>query len=267
MGIWLNAAYKGWQWISWSTFCWRWCWRLGAALAVVLMRRSDTRAQSAAQAGLADTVQRVEQSLRDQERDAGRAGQRAAGPQREGDRPGHHRPARAAGPHRRGAEEDRRSLDAGGEPAADPDQQAGARRLRRGAAERPGVERAAAVGLCAAVHAVERRARRLPAEAAQPAGLDRDRRQVPARELPRCCARSRPATRRRWPLAQRAFQAAMRKHITDIRDKYIVPGETAEIGAAVPAVGGDLRRAARQLRRHRRRSPIAPASGSCRRPP
>src|SRR6201999_667681 len=29
-------------------------------------------------------------------------------------------------------------------------------------------------------------------------------------------------------VAQRAFQAAMRKHITDIRDKYIVPGETAE---------------------------------------
>ena len=28
--------------------------------------------------------------------------------------------------------------------------------------------------------------------------------------------------------AQRAFQAAMRKHISDIRDKYIVPGETAE---------------------------------------
>ena len=29
-------------------------------------------------------------------------------------------------------------------------------------------------------------------------------------------------------VAQRAFQLAMRKHITDIRDKYIVPGETAE---------------------------------------
>jgi DNA recombination protein RmuC len=28
--------------------------------------------------------------------------------------------------------------------------------------------------------------------------------------------------------AQRAFQQAIRKHITDIRDKYIVPGETAE---------------------------------------
>ncbi len=28
--------------------------------------------------------------------------------------------------------------------------------------------------------------------------------------------------------AQRAFQTAMRKHITDIRDKYILPGETAE---------------------------------------
>ncbi len=28
--------------------------------------------------------------------------------------------------------------------------------------------------------------------------------------------------------AQRAFQQAMRKHINDIRDKYIVPGETAE---------------------------------------
>lgn len=28
--------------------------------------------------------------------------------------------------------------------------------------------------------------------------------------------------------AQRAFQAALRKHIGDIRDKYIVPGETAE---------------------------------------
>jgi DNA recombination protein RmuC len=28
--------------------------------------------------------------------------------------------------------------------------------------------------------------------------------------------------------AQRAFQMAMRKHITDIRDKYILPGETAE---------------------------------------
>ena len=41
---------------------------LGAALAVVLTRRSDTRAQSAAQSALADTVQRVEQSLRDQER-------------------------------------------------------------------------------------------------------------------------------------------------------------------------------------------------------
>jgi DNA recombination protein RmuC len=37
---------------------------LGAALAAVLMRRSDARAQGA----LADTVQRVEQSLRDQER-------------------------------------------------------------------------------------------------------------------------------------------------------------------------------------------------------
>ena len=41
---------------------------LGATLAVILTRRSDTRAQSAAQAALADTVQRVEQSLRDQER-------------------------------------------------------------------------------------------------------------------------------------------------------------------------------------------------------
>ena len=29
-------------------------------------------------------------------------------------------------------------------------------------------------------------------------------------------------------VAQRAFQQAMRKHITDIRDKYILPGETAE---------------------------------------
>ena len=28
--------------------------------------------------------------------------------------------------------------------------------------------------------------------------------------------------------AQRGFQLAMRKHITDIRDKYIIPGETAE---------------------------------------
>jgi DNA recombination protein RmuC len=28
--------------------------------------------------------------------------------------------------------------------------------------------------------------------------------------------------------AQRAFQASMRRHIADIRDKYIVPGETAE---------------------------------------
>ena len=31
------------------------------------------------------------------------------------------------------------------------------------------------------------------------------------------------------PTAQRAFQQAMRKHIGDIRDKYIVPGETAEL--------------------------------------
>ena len=29
-------------------------------------------------------------------------------------------------------------------------------------------------------------------------------------------------------LAQRGFQQAIRKHIADIRDKYIVPGETAE---------------------------------------
>ena len=41
---------------------------LGAALALVLTRRSDTHAQSAAQSALADTVQRVEQSLREQER-------------------------------------------------------------------------------------------------------------------------------------------------------------------------------------------------------
>ena len=30
------------------------------------------------------------------------------------------------------------------------------------------------------------------------------------------------------PVAQRGFQQAIRKHIADIRDKYIVPGETAE---------------------------------------
>jgi len=41
---------------------------LGAALAITLTRRSNTHAQTATQAALADTVQRVEQSLRDQER-------------------------------------------------------------------------------------------------------------------------------------------------------------------------------------------------------
>ncbi len=41
---------------------------LGAGLVVLLVRRADTRSQAMAQGALADTVQRVEHSLREQER-------------------------------------------------------------------------------------------------------------------------------------------------------------------------------------------------------
>ena len=130
---------------------------------------------------------------------AGQGRRRAARPHREGHRPDRHRPARAADPHRRGAEEDRRTLDPGRQPAGGPVQQAGARRLRRGPAERPGPVRPAALGLCLPGDALDRRARRLPAPAAQPAGPDRHRRQVPAGELqPAARGAGRRTVRRCW---------------------------------------------------------------------
>ena len=125
-----------------------WSWLLVVLLTPARQRRRPRRCASATwRWPLADTVQRVERSLREQEQALAKVVARAARPHREGDRPDRHRPARAAGPHRRGAEEDRRSLDPGRQPAGGAVQQAGARRLRRGPAERPGAERPAAVGL------------------------------------------------------------------------------------------------------------------------
>ena len=243
---------------------------LGVALAVILMRQGSSREAeqmrqqlSLALSQQAETVQRVERSLREQEQALSKVVQRAARPHREGDRPDRHRPARAAGPHRRGAEEDRRALDPGRQPAGSAVQQAGARRLRRGPAQRPGAERPAAAGLRVPVHAVHRRARRLPAESAQPAGLDRHRRQVPAGELQRAAGRA--GGRRAGPAGRPArlpagHPQAHRRHPRQVhrarRDR--------RIGADVPAVRSGLRRAARQLHRPGRGDATARASGSSR---
>ncbi len=117
------------------------CCARAAATARPSRCASSLRWRSSQQA---ETVQRVERSLREQEQALSKVGPRAARPHREGHRPDRHRPARAAGPHRRGAEEDRRALDPGRQPAGSAVQQAGARRLRRGPAQRPGAERPAA---------------------------------------------------------------------------------------------------------------------------
>ena len=173
---------------------------------------------------------------------------RAARPHREGDRPDRHRPARAAGPHRRGAEEDRRSLDPGRQPAGSAVQQAGARRLRRGPAERPGAKRPAAPGLRIPVHALFRGTGRLPAASAQPAGLDRHRRQVPARKLQRAARRG--GGRHRRPAGRPAqlpagHPQAHRRHPRQVHHAR----RDRRIGADVPAVGSRLCRTARQLHR------------------
>ena len=197
----------------------------------------------------AETVQRVEKSLREREQALGKVVAERLRPHREGDRPDRHRPARAAGPHRRGAEEDRRAFHPGRQPAGGPVQQAGPRRFRRGPAKRPGAERPAALGLRLPGDALDWRARRLSAEAAQPARLEiaidakfplesySQLRAVPAGDGAALLA------------AQRAFQQAIRKHIADIRSKYIVPGETAKSALMFPALGSGLWRAARQLHR------------------
>ena len=101
------------------------------------------------------------------------------------------RAAEAACRHRCGAEEHHRTLGPGCRASGHIVQQAGARRVRGGAAPRPGDRLPAALGLFVPGDAHEPAAGGLPAAAAQPAGADRHRLQVPAGKLPRAGQRGR----------------------------------------------------------------------------
>ena len=167
-----------------------------------------------------------------------------------------HRPARTPRQDRRGAEEHRRAQRPGSVAPGGAVEQAGARRLRRNPAQRPGRQRAAALGIPVPGDARQRPPLRLPDRFAESAGADRHRRQVPAGELSRAQERRRRrrADGGRARLSRRHAQA-YRRHIVEIHRSR---GDR-RIGDDVPAQRGGLRRASRQLRRGRRE--VLPGQG------
>ncbi|MFI5031178.1 MAG: DNA recombination protein RmuC [Reyranellales bacterium] len=200
---------------------------LGAALAVVLMRRSDTRAQSAAQAGLADTVQRVEQSLRDQERTlAGLVNERLD------------RSEKATGQVITDLRERLARIDEAQKKIGDLStqvvslQQILTNKQARGAFGEVQLNDLVSNALPPSAYALQftlsngSRADCMLKLPNPPGSIAIDAKfPLESYHLLRAVV---PGDTQALTLAQRAFQAAMRKHITDIRDKYIVPGETAE---------------------------------------
>ena len=169
----------------------------------------------------------------------------------------------AARRHRRRSEEPHRAGRPGRRPAGYPGQQTGARRLRRGPARRPGAQHSAALAYEFQGDAGKWPARRLPDQTAQPAGADRRRRQVPARELSRIargqgrCRHDRRRTRLRSGHLEacRRYRGTLRRSWRDRR-----------IGAHVPAVRGGLRRASRPSSPRSSNVLTRRASGSSRRP-
>ena len=120
-------------------------------------------------------------------------------------------------------------------------QQAGARRLRPGphGSDHPG--RAAERRLRIPVHALERQAAGLRDLPAGPAAAG-DRREISARSRHRVARRARPTTSA--SIAAQRLRQDVGKHVTDIAEKYLIPGETQDTGADVRAVGIGLCRAA-----------------------
>ncbi len=196
---------------------------LGAALVVVLLRRSNTQAQTA----LTDTVQRVEQSLRDQERTlAGLLGERLE------------KSEKATGQVITDLRERLARIDEAQKKIGDLStqvvslQQILTNKQARGAFGEVQLNDLVSNALPPSAYTLQHtlstgvRADCLLKLPNPPGSIAIDAKfPLESYHLLRAVAAGdAPAL----AIAQRAFQAAMRKHITDIRDKYIVPGETAE---------------------------------------
>jgi DNA recombination protein RmuC len=196
---------------------------LGAALVVVLLRRSNTQAQTA----LADTVQRVEQSLRDQERTlAGLLGERLE------------KSEKATGQVITDLRERLARIDEAQKKIGDLStqvvslQQILTNKQARGAFGEVQLNDLVSNALPPSAYTLQftlstgARADCLLKLPNPPGSIAIDAKfPLESYHLLRAAA---PGDAPALAIAQRAFQAAMRKHITDIRDKYIVPGETAE---------------------------------------
>jgi DNA recombination protein RmuC len=200
---------------------------LGAALVVVLLRRHDTSAQSATQTALADTVQRVEQSLREQERTlAGLLGERLD------------KSEKATGQVITDLRERLARIDEAQKKIGDLStqvvslQQILTNKQARGAFGEVQLNDLVANALPPSAYALQHtlttgaRADCLLKLPNPPGSIAIDAKfPLESYHALRAVQAGDAAA---LTLAQRAFQTAMRKHITDIRDKYIVPGETAE---------------------------------------
>ncbi|HZP98658.1 MAG TPA: DNA recombination protein RmuC [Reyranella sp.] len=196
---------------------------LGAALLVMLLRRSDSRAQSA----LADTVQRVEHSLREQERAlASLVNERLA------------RSEETTGKIVTDLRERLVKIDEAQKKIGDLStqvvslQQILSNKQARGAFGEVQLNDLVSTILPPSAYEFQRTlstgARadcllRLP-KPPGPIAIDA-KFPLESYHLLRAVP---PGDAAALASAQRAFQQAMRKHIGDIRDKYIVPGETAE---------------------------------------
>jgi DNA recombination protein RmuC len=196
---------------------------LGAALAVLLTRRGDTRAQTA----LADTVQRVEQSLREQERTlAGLLTDRLD------------KSEKATGQVITDLRERLARIDEAQKKIGDLStqvvslQQILTNKQARGAFGEVQLNDLVSSALPPSAYALQftlsngSRADCMLKLPNPPGSIAIDAK-FPL-ESYHALRAAAPADTQALTVAQRAFQAAMRKHITDIRDKYIVAGETAE---------------------------------------
>jgi DNA recombination protein RmuC len=196
---------------------------LGAALAVLLTRRGDTRAQTA----LADTVQRVEQSLREQERTlAGLLTDRLD------------KSEKATGQVITDLRERLARIDEAQKKIGDLStqvvslQQILTNKQARGAFGEVQLNDLVSSALPPSAYALQftlsngSRADCMLKLPNPPGSIAIDAK-FPL-ESYHALRAAAPGDTQALTVAQRAFQAAMRKHITDIRDKYIVAGETAE---------------------------------------
>ena len=200
---------------------------LGAALVVVLLRRNDGQAQSATQTALADTVQRVEHSLREQERTlAGLLGERLE------------KSEKATGQVITDLRERLARIDEAQKKIGDLStqvvslQQILTNKQARGAFGEVQLNDLVSSALPPSAYELQStlstgaRADCLLKLPNPPGPIAIDAK-FPL-ESYHALRAVQAGDAQALTLAQRAFQAAMRKHITDIRDKYIVPGETAE---------------------------------------